>query len=78
MNITKTLSFSLAFLLGLLSTGLYYRLWIWPTQIQHLTAICTPGKLGYPGDWVLDIFFPVIPLIIIIIIGLVSTHKKQS
>jgi|GEM_PF-6780595 len=74
----KTLSHLFAFFLGLLGTGFYYRIFIWPNQITHLKNICVDGDLGYPGDWVLDIFFPVIPLVLIfgIILGVLAIKKK--
>lgn len=77
----KALTHLLAFLLGLLGTAFYYRLVIWPNQIEHLRNICTDGDLGYPGDWVLDILFPVIPLVIImglIWIGLMIKEKVSK
>ena len=77
----KVLTHLLTFLLGLLGTALYYRLAIWPNQIEHLKNICSDGDLGYPGDWVLDIFFPVIPLVLIlgiIWIGLIVKEKVSK
>lgn len=77
----KTLTHLLTFLLGLLGTAFYYRLAIWPNQIEHLRNICTDGDLGYPGDWVLDILFLVIPLVFIlgiVLIGLVVKEKVSK
>ena len=74
----KTLTHLLAFLLGLLGTTFYYRLAIWPNQIDYLRGICTEGDLGYPGDWVLDILFPVIPLVLILGIIWISLIIKEK
>ncbi|OGJ50931.1 hypothetical protein A2335_03400 [Candidatus Peregrinibacteria bacterium RIFOXYB2_FULL_32_7] len=74
----KTLTHLLTFLLGILSTALYYRIAIWPNQIKHLRNICTDSDLGYPGDWVLDIFVPVIPLVFILGIIWIGLTVKEK
>lgn len=62
----KIISHLFTFFVGMIATGFYYRLFVWPDQIERLQAICTDSDLGYPGDWVLDIFFPIIPLVLIL------------
>ncbi len=60
------ISHILTFLLGLLAAGFYYWAFVNPILSSRLQAICNQAKLGYVGDWVLDIFFPIIPLTIIV------------
>ena len=47
------------FLLGILSTLFYFRISVWPDQLQLLQYMCENNpSLLYTGDWVLRIAFP--------------------
>lgn len=80
------LSFShvAAYLAGTITIAIYHHWWINPDQVQRfqaLAAACDPTTdIGYPGDWVLDILFPAIPLLMICLVGmivsLVLSHRR--
>lgn len=47
------------FLLGILCTIFYFRLSVWPRQLESLQILCNDNAgLLYTGDWVLKIAFP--------------------
>lgn len=74
----KFLSHAIFFLLGLLGTGVYHHWFVNPKQVAWLQEICNEADLGYPGDWVLDIFFPVIPLVFVFSVVWLVLHLRSK
>lgn len=55
-----------AFFGGIITVAIYHHWWINPEQVQWIQTLAGPtADIGYPGDWVLDILFPTLPLLVI-------------
>lgn len=52
-----------AFLAGMIAVAIYHHWWINPAQVIWIQKLAGQNvDIGYPGDWVLDILFPALPL----------------
>ncbi len=83
MNNVKFLCSHLsAFLLGMIAVVVYHHWWVNPEQVKWIKTIALPGAdIGYPGDWVLAILFPAIPLLGLSLLGAIIfslIHLKNA
>lgn len=73
MHICKVIfSHLAAFLSGMIAVAVYHHWWVNPDQVDWILSIAKPQTdIGYPGDWVLDILFPAIPLLGLCLISII-------